>query len=171
MVGKLSLPVVLIIVMAPLCSQVREIVAQKNIAAMNFPSYNSVKYNPSDDQLETRNQTEEYDPGIAKSLKSAGDQRRSSNPSPRSRRSGGRMEDEQRRRSWSDQISTEELLIFLQEHVSELAQRLEQLRKGNPRYFSDQVRALKELYGPVIQQMKRDPEAAKFSLEKIRLRF
>ena len=104
------------------------------------------------------------------SLTTARDQNRSSYSPPWDRREGGPRGDEQRRRSWSDQISTERLLKFLTEHESELADRLEKLRKDHPRYFSDQVRALKELYGPVIQQMERDPQAAKFSLEKIRLR-
>ncbi|KPK76584.1 MAG: hypothetical protein AMJ79_06180 [Phycisphaerae bacterium SM23_30] len=104
------------------------------------------------------------------SLTPARDRNRSSYFAPRDRREAGQRESEQRRRSWSDQISTEELLKFLKEHEAELANRLEKLRGEHPRYFSDQVRALKELYGPVIQQMERDPKAAQFSLEKIRLR-
>jgi len=77
---------------------------------------------------------------------------------------------EQRRRPWTDRISTETLLEFLKEHEKELAARLESAREDNPRNFADQVRALKELYGPVIEQMKEDPKAGKMSLEKIRLR-
>lgn len=104
------------------------------------------------------------------SLTTAKDQNRSSYSTPSDRREGGPRGGEQRRRSWSEQISTEQLLKFLKEHESELAERLEKLRKDRSHYFSDQVRALKELYGPVIEQMKEDPKAGKISLEKIRLR-
>ncbi|MFC1783175.1 hypothetical protein ACFL02_06275 [Planctomycetota bacterium] len=104
------------------------------------------------------------------SLTPARDQNHASYSQPTDRRERGQPESEQRRRSWSDRISTEQLLKFLKEHASELAERLEKLRKDRSRYFSDQVRALKELYGPVIEQMKEDPKAGKISLEKIRLR-
>ena len=104
------------------------------------------------------------------SLTPAKDKNRSSYSPPWDSLERERPESEQRRRSWSDRISTEELLKFLKEHESELADRLEKLRKEGSRYFSDQVRALKELYGPVIEQMKEDPKAGKISLEKIGLR-
>jgi len=83
--------------------------------------------------------------------------------------SRGPSRGDQRRRSW-DRISTDTLLKFLKEHEKELAGRLEGIREENPRSFSEQVRALKALYGPVIEQMKEDPKAGKMSLEKIRLR-
>jgi len=112
---------------------------------------------------------ESYRPGDATSYKPFGYQKRSSNAVPGGRGGRGPSWGGQRRRSW-DRISTDELLEFLKVHEKELAGRLESMRKGRARNFSDQVRALKALYGPVIEQMKEDPKAGKMSLEKIRLR-
>ena len=88
-------------------------------------------------------------------------------------RGGERRGSEQyRRRPWSELISTEELLKFLEEHESRLGAKLKTLHEEDPEKFSDLplVVAMKELYGPVIQQMHRDPEGGKLSLKKIQLR-
>ncbi len=113
---------------------------------------------------------ESYRPGDATSYHTGGYQRRSSNAAPGGRDSRGSSWGDQRRRSWQDRISDDMLLDFLKEHEKELASRLEGMRKERSRYFSDQVRALKALYGPVIEEMKEDPKAGMMSLEKIRLR-
>ncbi|MCP4708587.1 MAG: hypothetical protein GY869_08185 [Planctomycetes bacterium] len=84
------------------------------------------------------------------------------------RRGGG---DPQRRRTWADIIDTDELLAFLKEHEPRMASLLEWQKENREERFKSQVAAYKEIYGPVMQQMKRDPDGGALSVKKIRLNF
>ena len=157
MVKKLSLPVILVIGMI-LCGPGASSSSSNNQGCPGdiFKDY--------DDGFAS------YRPGDAISYKPMGYQKRSSNAVPGERDGRGPAWGDQRSRSWSDRITTDALLEFLKVHEKELASRLESMRTDRARNFSDQVRALKSLYGPVIEQMKEDPKAGKMSLEKIRHR-
>ena len=87
---------------------------------------------------------------------------------PGGRRGGG---EPQRRRSWADYIDTEELMVFLKEHEPWMASMLDRLKGNSEEKFNSRLPAYKEIYGPVMQQMKRDPEAGMLSLKKVRLNF
>jgi len=158
MVSKLSIPVILILGMI-LCGP-----------GASTSSSNANQGRPVDIYKDYDDSFENYRPGDATSYKPVGYQKRSSNTVPGGREGRGPSWGDQRRRSWSDRISDDTLLEFLKVHEKELADRLESMRKDRARNYSDQVRALKSLYGPVIEQMKEDPKAGKMSLEKIRQR-
>ena len=81
----------------------------------------------------------------------------------------GGVDPQRRRTSWAEMIDTEELLAFLREHEPRMASQLERLKDSNEEMFNTQAAAYKEIYGPVMQQIKRDPEAGKLSIEKIRI--
>lgn len=167
---------VVALALAVLCSQVGDTVAQKNAETA------SCKPAPSGDAGDNPNcQTKtNYNFEATGPSRTALDVEPSQwlslisdVPQQRSQRGGERRGSEQiRRRPWAEQISTEELMEFLEKHESKLAAKLKDLHQQDPQNFSELplVVAMKELYGPVIRQMSRDPEGGKLSLEKIRLR-
>lgn len=62
------------------------------------------------------------------------------------------------------------LLEFLRQHEPELAARLEAMKQENPRQYRHRVHMLGRMYGPVIEQMKLDPEMAELTLQRIKQR-
>jgi hypothetical protein len=65
----------------------------------------------------------------------------------------------------------EEVLVFLKEHEPELAAQLEKMKEENPRQYRRRFHMLGRLYGPVIEQMKHNPEMGEFTLKRIKTRF
>jgi len=63
----------------------------------------------------------------------------------------------------------EQLLDFLNEHEPKLAEKLGALEKENPQMYRRKMRDVARIYGPIMMQMRRDPEMANLSLEKVRL--
>jgi hypothetical protein len=68
------------------------------------------------------------------------------------------------------QTDPEVLLEFLRQHEPELAARLEAMKEENPRQYRHRVHMLGRMYGPVIEQMKLDPEMAGLTLQRIKQR-
>jgi len=66
-------------------------------------------------------------------------------------------------------IDSAEIIEFLQKHEPGLAQTLTDLLESNPQEFRRRLESVRQLYEPVIRQMKRDPEMANLQLKKIRL--
>ncbi|MBI9015842.1 MAG: hypothetical protein JEZ07_01140 [Phycisphaerae bacterium] len=66
-------------------------------------------------------------------------------------------------------VSDEDLLTFLQKYEPEMAKNLVMLNQENPDAFKQKMQSLQRVYGRVIMQMERDPEAGKLALKKIRL--
>jgi len=62
------------------------------------------------------------------------------------------------------------LLEFLRQYEPELAARLEAMKEENPRQYRHRVHMLGRMYGPVIEQMKLDPEMAQLTLQRIKQR-
>ncbi len=62
------------------------------------------------------------------------------------------------------------LLEFLRQHEPELAARLEAMKEENPRQYRHRVHMLGRMFGPVIEQMKLDPEMAQLTLQRIKQR-
>jgi len=63
----------------------------------------------------------------------------------------------------------EQLLEFLNEHEPQLAEKLGAMEKENPQAYRRKMRDVARIYGPIMVQMRRDPEMANLSLQKVRL--
>jgi hypothetical protein len=165
MIKKYVFPAVLMLIAAVPGSQVRDTAAQQDSVGAGYG-----RVALSSRQTDHMNHPEGMSWSGDQSRSGVNQSRRGGDQSrlggDQSRRGG-----EQRSRwSWSEQISNEDLYGFLKEHVEGLTERLQKLEVDNPDQFKNLTRSLKELYGPVIQQMKRDPEAGALSLKKLQLR-
>lgn len=64
----------------------------------------------------------------------------------------------------------EKLMDFLTEHEPSLAVVLKEFRDENPEMFERKVPGLLRIYGPLMEQMERNPEVAELGLKRIRLK-
>lgn len=69
----------------------------------------------------------------------------------------------------ADPERVEQLMEFLSEHEPSLAVVLKEFRKDNPEMFERRLPGLLRIYGPLMEQMKRNPELAEMGLKRIRL--
>ena len=76
----------------------------------------------------------------------------------------GRGEDE-----GAQEERVEAMMMFLAEHEPSLAAVLKEFQAENPRMFEQRLGGLMRIYGPLMEQMERNPDMAEVGLKRIRL--